>query len=232
MNIIKIEEIEELMYQSFKKAIINFTKTENNKNIYAIVFDCDVSNFCVCIRYANESNYEKRLIDYDKYAYMYKPYGKKGLCGYKYNAVGDFSRIDWEADRAVKYFFECGYCQSTDAVYYENAERPTDTFEYKEAILRGDVKTELLHCCNGKFQKDGSFYIGLASELSGIFEELIVNSILRLKDDDLGLDKTDDFIMFMSDHDINNTTFAEYVSRTVDKDLFDQLTDYSDLEKA
>lgn len=231
MNIIKIEEIEELMYESFKKAIISFTNTGNNKDVYAIVFDCDISNFCVCIRYANEDDYKKRLIDYDKYAYMYKPYGKKGLWGYKYNSVGDFNRIEWEADATVNYFFKSGYCQSVDAVYYENADRPADTFEYKGMILKGDVKTELLHCCNGKFQKDGEFFIGLASELSGIFEDIIINCILRFKDDELGLDKTDDFIMFMSDHDISDTTFAEYVSRTVDKNIFDQLTDYSNLEE-
>ena len=65
MSIIKIEEIEELMYQSFKKAIIDFSKTENNKDVYAVVFDCDLSNFSVCIRYANENDYEKRLINYD-----------------------------------------------------------------------------------------------------------------------------------------------------------------------
>ena len=231
MSIIKIEEIEELMYQSFKKAIIDFSKTENNKDVYAVVFDCDLSNFSVCIRYANENDYEKRLINYDKYAYMYKPYGKKGLLGYKYNSVGDFNRIEWEADSAIKHFFNSCRCQSTDAVYYENADRPADTFEYKGAILRGDVQTELLHCCNGEFQKDGEFYIGLASELSDVFEELIINCILRLKDDYLGLDKTDNFIVFMSDHDISNATFSEYVSRTVDKNIFDQLTDYSNFEQ-
>lgn len=231
MNIIKIKDIEELMYQSFKKAITDFAKTDNNKEVYAIVFDCNIPYFDVCLRYANESDYEKRLSDYDEYAYMYKPYGKKGLFGYKYNSVGDFGWIDWKEERAIKYFHDSGYCQSAEAVYYGNTDRPVDTFEYKGEILRGDVKTELMHCYNGGFCKDGEFFIGLASKLMQIFEEIIVNCILRLKNDELGLDKTEDFIMFMCDHDISNEDFAKYVSRTVGKDLFEQLTDYSDLDQ-
>ncbi|MDE7363386.1 MAG: hypothetical protein K2N27_00645 [Ruminococcus sp.] len=230
VNIIKIEDIEELMYQSFKKEIANFAKSKNNKNIYAFVFDCDLGNFNLCLRYANERDYKNRLADYDKYAYMCQPYGKKGLFGYKYS-VGDFGRIDWKVEGEIMHFFNSGYCQVVDAVYYGNAIRPADTFEYNGEFLKGDTQTELLHCYDGAFYKDGVFFVGLGDKLMNILEEIIVNCILRLKNDDLGLDQTDDFIMFMCDHDISNATLAEYVKRTVDKDIFEQLTDYSSLEE-
>ena len=231
MDIIKIEDVEEALYQCFRKALTGFAKTENNKDVYAIAFDCMVSAPDVSIRYANESDYEKSLADYDKYARYYEPYGLKGLFGYKYS-VGDFNWIDWEKEGLVKLFLSSGYCQSSETVYFGDADRPVDTFEYKGEILRGDVKTELIHFdySDGKRHNDGEFYIGLAPEMRDIFEEIIVNCIQRLKNDDLGLDKTEDFIMFMCDHDISNETFAQYVSRTVDKELFERLTDYPDLK--
>ncbi len=57
MNIIKIEDVEELMYQSFKKAITNFAKSENNKNVYAVVLDCGVGYFNFCVIYGYERDY-------------------------------------------------------------------------------------------------------------------------------------------------------------------------------
>ena len=42
MNIIKIEDVAERMYQSFKKALADFAKTEDNKEVYAVVFDCNI----------------------------------------------------------------------------------------------------------------------------------------------------------------------------------------------
>ena len=108
MNIIKIEDVAERMYQSFKKALADFAKTEDNKEVYAVVFDCNIPYFDVCLRYANARDYEKRSADYDKYADLYKPYGRKGLFGFKYNAVGDFKRIDFAEDSVVKYFRSSG----------------------------------------------------------------------------------------------------------------------------
>ena len=228
MNIIKIEDVAERMYQSFKKTLADFAKTEDNKEVYAVVFDCNIPYFDVCLRYANARDYQKRSADYDKYADLYKPYGKKGLFGFKYNAVGDFKRIDFAEDSAVKYFRSSGCCQSAEAVYYDDADRPADTFSYRGEMLRGDVETELMHYDDGAFQKDGAFFLGLAPKLMELFEEMVVSCILRLKEDELGLDQTDDFIMFMCGHDESNADFAAHVSRTVEKDLFEQLTDDSE----
>lgn len=223
MEIVDLNDVEEQLYQTFKKTLTEFAKTEANKDVYAIVFDCEVADQYVYLRYASESDYEKLLANYERYAHMYEPYGLKGLFGYKYNSIGDFNYIECDAANDILDQFRDRYDRvqryEFDIFEDENAERPDVAFEYKGKTLKCDTPVkELLECENR-----------LSEKLFSLFEDIIVNCIERLKADDLGLDKTADFIMFMCDHDESNEDFAEGVSRTVDKKLFERLTDYSDL---
>ena len=142
MDIIRIEDVEEALYQCFRKALTEFAKTEANKDVYAIVFDCEVADQYVYLRYASESDYEILLADYEKYARYYEPYGLNGLLGYKYNQVGDFHYIEYtdcDANDILEQFRDwydrVQRYEHHDIYEDENAERPDVAFEYKGKTL-------------------------------------------------------------------------------------------------
>lgn len=114
-----IDKLKQGFFYNIKEGINKFCETEDNKDVYALVFDCDNSIGQIAIRYANLSLYNELLKDYDKYAYMFEPYGKLGLRGYKYD-VGDFEFIDYEFNDYISRFFNVYYYVMTGEQTYSD----------------------------------------------------------------------------------------------------------------
>lgn len=201
-----IKKIEEELYASVKKSLMDFAKTDNNKAVYAVVLDCCSDNGQICIRYGNKQHFQENLKDFERYAYLYQPYGKYGLHGMKYS-VGDFGFIDFEESEEVKHFLDSYYYYRVGDYWGE--EKPVEVLEVNGHKLKGD---------------------DLKEHIKEIWENLILDCIKQLQKNDIGLDITEDFIIFMCDHDISNEEFEQYVKKTVDAALFDKLLAESNLK--
>lgn len=130
---------------------------------------------------------------------MYKPYGKYGLHGMKYS-VGDFGFIDWKMSEEIEYFLDSCYYYSTG-----------DYFGKGEPMKSLEI--------NGQELKESD----LKKNIKEIWENLILTCIKRLKCNDVRIDTTEDFIIFMRDHDISNEELEIYVRKTTDDKLFKKL---------
>lgn len=192
--------LSESFYTNFKEAIIKFAKSEDNKSVYAIVFDCDEDGGQVCIRYANEKYFETIMEDYDKYKKSFESYGKYSLVAYKYY-VGDFKFIDFEEKGEMKHFNDTYYYYITEHKYFGEG-NPIEIVKYDNNKI--NIKTDLNY-------------------LDELWKKLIIENIKRLQDEDLGIDKTDDFVMFMTLHDQSDEEIKEYLKRTVDDVTYEKV---------
>lgn len=174
-------------YKSIKDALDKFSRTEDNFQVYALVFDCDSETGQICLRYSNIAHFNKELEEYERYRYMFEPYGKYGLRGYKYS-VGDFRFIDFEYDAVVEHFLDSYYYYAT-----------------------GD------DC--GK----GDPIAGLENDYMQIWKDMILSCIKRLQVEYSGLRTTDDFIIYMCDHDQSDEMAEEWIKLTVPEALFRKL---------
>ncbi|WP_294372532.1 hypothetical protein [uncultured Clostridium sp.] len=194
-----IKKLKENFFYCVKEELNKFAKTKENKDVYAIVFDCDNSVGQVVIRAGNIKRYKESLIDFDKYADMYEPYGKIGIRGYKYS-VGDFDFIEVTFNEYVTKFFDIYYYVMTgEEPYYDYEDE-----DYEEETVI-DVTLEM--------KQDYKIF----------FEELILDCINKLKNVTENIDKTDDFIMYMCYHDCSDEDAEELMKKTVDKELFEKL---------
>lgn len=194
---IDYEIVSKSFYTIFKEAILKFSKSEDNKQVYAIVFDCDNDNGQVCIRYANEKFFEDFMKNYEKYKSMFEKYGKYNLVAYKYS-TGDFKFIDFEEKNEMKHFDDTYYYYITEDKYYGD-DKPY------EIIVENGKKTNIKNDLNA---------------LQNMWERLIIENINKLLKEDLGIDKTDDYIMFMVLHDQSDEDIKKYINKTVDENTF------------
>ena len=135
--------------------------------------------------------------DYEKYKRMFEKYGKYSLVAYKYS-TGDFKFIDFEEKDEMKHFNDTYYYYITDDKYYGN-DKP-----YEIVVENGkkiDIKNDL-------------------TTLQSMWERLIAESIKQLIQENLGIDKTNDFIMFMVLHDQSDKDIKEYIKKTVNEDTY------------
>lgn len=185
--------------------IVSFSKTDSNKDIYAIAFDCDDEVGQVCLRYNNLENFEKQKKDWDEYSYMFEPYGLNGLFGLKYS-VGDFEFIECEWSGELDSFFDSYYFYSVGDYYGEG--EPIDCI-----------------CIDGNELTDDD----LADSYYEIWKRLILETINEIKDEVRNvLNVTDDFIMFMCMHDISNEDFKNWVEKTTDCEIVEYLASIID----
>lgn len=164
-----------------------------------LAFDCDSEVGQLCLRYGNQKLFQEDIKNFDDYADMYQPYGKYGLHGAKYT-VGNFGFIEWENSGDVEHFL--------DSYYY-----------YRTGDYFGEGEPMEVLTVNGKELKGKQ----LAENIKEIWENMILDCINRLKREKLGLDTTEDFIIFMCDHDISAEEFEVSIKKTVDKQLFKKL---------
>lgn len=179
--------LQESFYHSIKEALDRFVQTGFNTEVYALVFDCDSDGGQICLRYANTAYFNESLKDFEQYKYMFGPYGKYGLRGYKYS-VGDFPFIDFEYSPQVQQFLDTYY-------YYDT----------------------------GDYCGEGAPIAGLEETYKEIWKDMILSCIRRLKGEYRKLRTTDDFIIFMCDHDQSDEDTEEWIKWTVDSELFSKL---------
>lgn len=180
-------KLNESFYRSVKKALDEFTKTEDNLDVYALVFDCDSDVGMISLRYNNMAHFEEDVQNFEKYKYMYEPYGKYGLHGYQYS-VGEFPFIEYQEEPFVKHFL--------DSYYF-----------YKI----------------GDYFGEGEPIQGLENNYCEIWKNMILSCIERLKKEYNKLHVTEEFIIFMSEHDQSDEEIEEYIQLTVEESLFQKL---------
>lgn len=201
----KYEEFKNDFKEQIIRTLTDFSNTEQNKNVYAIVFDCDLSVGQVVLRYSNLEVFEGLKKDWKKYGYMYKPYGQNGLFGLKYNSVGDFPMLRYEYNGVAKHFMESYYYYQMDSYFGEG--EPIDVIEMNGQILRED---------------------NLREELKNIFIKMIIDTIHEVKDMPKIINYDNDYLIFMCDHDYSNADLEKWVRQTNDNKLVDKLAQIMD----
>ena len=116
---------------------------------------------------------------------------------YKYS-TGDFKFIDFEEKNEMKHFDDTYYYYITEDKYYGD-DKPY------EIIVENGKKTNIKNDLNA---------------LQNMWERLIIENINKLLKEDLGIDKTDDYIMFMVLHDQSDEDIKKYINKTVDENTF------------
>ncbi|MDE6254102.1 MAG: hypothetical protein K2M78_15975 [Lachnospiraceae bacterium] len=196
----KYEELKNDFKEQIVRTLNDFSTTEQNKNVYAIVFDCDLENGQIVLRYCNLENFENLKQSWEEYKYMYEPYGQNGLFGLKYNSVGDFPMLKYEYNGMTKHFLNSYYYYSVGDYYGE--EEPINVIEISGQTLEED---------------------NLRTEIENIFIRMIIDTISEIKDMLEIINYDDDYLVFMCDHDISNDDFEKWVRKTNDDKLVDKL---------
>lgn len=201
----KYEELKNDFKEQIAGALNDFSATEQNNKVYAIVFDCDLDNGQIVLRYSNQENFEKLKMTWEEYKDMYKPYGQNGLFGLKYNSVGDFPMLKYEYSGMTKHFLDSYY-------YY----RIGDYFGEGESVDVSEISGQTL-------DEDQ-----LESEMESIFIRMITNTIDEIKDVLETINCEEDHLVFMCDHDISNADFEKWVRKTNEGKLVDKLAQIMD----
>lgn len=178
------KQLQKSFYDDIKNALKTFSHTEENKDVYALVFDCDSDVGMISLRYNNISRFENTKQEYAEYDMpMY------GLHGLEYS-VGEFGFINHQKSDIVAHF--------TASYYYH---RIGDYFREDEPI----------------------------EEIKDNYEEIywimIEDTIKQLQKEigDLGINATDDFVIFYCDHDQSQEDRDIMISKTVDVQLMQAL---------
>lgn len=195
----KYEELK----NDFKKRILctlnDFSTTKQNKNVYAIVFDCDLEVGQIVLRYSNLENFENLKQSWENYKYMYRPYGQNGLFGLKYD-VGGFPMLKYAYDGMTEHFLNSCYYYSVGDYYGEG--EPINAIELSGQTLKGD---------------------NLGAEIENIFIKMIMDIIDEIRGMSDIINYDDDYLVFMCTHDITNDDFEKWVRKTNDDKLVDKL---------
>lgn len=201
----KYEELKRDFREQILCTLNDFSTTEQNKNVYAIVFDCDLGNGQIILRYSNLENFEKLKQSWEEYKYMYKPYGQNGLFGLKYHSVGDFPMLKYEYNGVTKHFLDSYYYYSVGDYY--GGEEPVNFIEINGQILKED---------------------NLSTEIENVFIRMIIETICEIKDMSGIINYDEDYLVFMCDHDISNEDFEIWVRKTNDDKVVDKLAKIMD----
>lgn len=120
------QELNNQFYQVIEAAVKKFINTDENKDVYALVFDCEEDTGDVFLRYANERMFQQEMLpNWDRWADMFEPYGKYGLRGLKY-AIGDFKFIDYDKGNGLlDHFLQSYYFYEYDR-YSHRDDEPMD----------------------------------------------------------------------------------------------------------
>ena len=175
-------------YSCIVGALEQFASSEDNKDVYALVFDCDSDVGAISLRYRNRQHFINEVSRYEEYN---KKYGWEiyGLHGSEYEP-GEFSFIEYENTKLVKHF--------TDSYYF-----------YEVGTYYGE----------GKPLED------IKDNYRELFWNLVIETIVRLKDDvlQIGIDTTDNFIIFHCDHDQSYEERDKMICMTVDEETMKRI---------
>lgn len=205
--IMDFTKVEEQFYQQIKRALLGFVASENNKDVHALAFDCEYDGGQICLRYANQEQFEETKKEYAD-SDLYRLASQNGLFGMKYS-VGEYRFIEWQSKDEAAHFLDSIYYYNAGD-YYGEGEPVTSITDGQKEYVWDDLKKEF----------DG---------LREIFEKLVLDCIEKVKKDpEITIDRTDDFIIYMCEHDIDEEEFEEYVRKTNDTELVDKLAAITD----
>ena len=119
-------------YRCIKAALEEFSKTEENREVYALALDCDSDVGMISLRYNNRGHFLEKIPEYEEYE---KEYGWNvyGLYGSEYD-VGEFGFINYKNTELVKHFKDSYYYHST-GVYFGEDEPMEDIKDNRKEIL-------------------------------------------------------------------------------------------------
>ena len=132
------KQLQKEFHECIKKALIAFSQTEENKDVYAFVFDCDSDVGMISFRYNNLTRFENTKREYaDDDMVIY------GLHGLEYS-VGEFGFIDYQKTDLVAHF--------TASYYYH---RIGDYFREDEPIeeIKDDFEDIFWHMIEDTIQQ-------------------------------------------------------------------------------
>ena len=191
--------LKDSFYHSMYKELIYFSQTDNNQDIYALVFDCDSENGQICLRYGSEPHFAKISKKYNicQEKQQYK------LHRFKYS-VGDYAFIGsiqhngyvcLAFDSDTEHFLESYYYHCIWQYFGQGS--PITNLDSGEILNKETVKT--------------------------LFYEMILECICRLKENLSFLHTTEDFIFYMCDHQNSIKDNEKLMKKTVDLPLFTKL---------
>lgn len=105
-----IDALKNEFYQCIKTALVSFSKSEGNNDVYVMVLDCDSSVGMVSLRYRNKEHFQKNLETYEKNYEEYN-WAIYGLHGSEYSP-GECEFIDYQKSELVEHFMDSYYYHS------------------------------------------------------------------------------------------------------------------------
>lgn len=187
-------KIKEELYLSVLNQLKEFAKSAKANNIYAIAFDLD--EFDYVLRYQTLAGYCETKTEYiSRHGYKEDAFRNESLTGFKYG-IGDFQFIE---ETAEERFGSTGYLKNffDSMTYYA-----CDYIEDESRIIPRDE---------------------LPDDLYQFLLESCLYCAEKLKDNLGFLNKTEDFIIFVAEHDSSDERKLNLISKTVDHYLFQKL---------
>ena len=130
--IMELAALNHEFYKCIRAALKEFSKTEENREVYVLALDCDSDVGMISLRYNNRLRFQEKIPEYEEYE---KEYGWKvyGLCGSEYD-VGEFGFINYKNTELVKHFKDSYYYHSTGD-YLGEGEPMEEIKDNREEIL-------------------------------------------------------------------------------------------------
>lgn len=110
-----INSLNNEFYDCILDTLKNFSTSEKNHDVFAIVFDCDSSVGQIVLRYRNKSSFECKKSKYKEYQQKYG-WPVYGLWGSEYD-VGEFEIIKYQPTENVKHFMDSYYYHEVGDYY-------------------------------------------------------------------------------------------------------------------
>lgn len=117
-------------YLCIVEALEKFSSSKDNKDVYALVFDCDSDTGAISLRYRNKQHFLNEVSRYEEYN---KKYGWAiyGLHGSEYEP-GEFPFIEYETSKRVKHFTDSYYYYEVGTYYGEDKPMEDIKDNYRE----------------------------------------------------------------------------------------------------
>lgn len=104
-------------YSCIVEALEKFSSSEHNKDVYALVFDCDSDVGVISLRYRNRQQFQNKISKYEEYNKKYG-WAVYGLHGSEYEP-GEFPFIEYKDTKLVKHFKDSYYYYAVGDYYGE-----------------------------------------------------------------------------------------------------------------
>lgn len=134
-----IKALKDEFYDGIAKALIDFSNSEKNKDVYVMVLDCDSDVGMASLRYHNRCMFESEL---ERYKVYEEKHGWKvyGLHGSEYDP-GEFAFIEYEKSALVEHFFDSYYYHKIGNYYGEGEPIEEIKDNYKEIFWEVIIDT-------------------------------------------------------------------------------------------